>query len=138
LTLQYTEYKNPSLLITHLPVINLSLGVNEQHVRNKEACFTLSFDNHHYPNSEHGNVSSFAGPTDTHLDYEIRDNFMQPPPPPGKKCILLSIKYGISEGLLEVKRHSNSDSKNQVLHSKMVMLKTKTHLYSIKIAATFF
>jgi hypothetical protein len=57
---------------------------------------------------------------------------------PGKKCILLSKKYGISDGLLEVKRYSNSDSKNQELHSKMVMLKTKTHLYNIKIAATFF
>lgn len=77
LTLQSKEYKNPSLLITHLPVINLSLGVNEQHVRNKEACFTLSVDNHHYPNSDHGNFSSFAGHTDTHLDYEIQENFMQ-------------------------------------------------------------
>jgi len=118
------------LFITHLLVINLSLGGNEQHVRNTEACFTLSCNNHHYPHSENGNYSSFVGHIDTHLDYEIQENFMQFFL--GKMCILLSRKYSISEGLLEVKRYSNNDLKNQLLHSKMVMLKTKTHLYNIQ------
>lgn len=80
--LYYTDFaihriKNPSLFITHLLVINLSLGVIEQHVRNTKACFTLSCDNHHYPHSQHGNFSSFAGHIDTHLDHEIQENVTQ-------------------------------------------------------------
>lgn len=54
-----------------------------------------------------------------------------------KKVHLLSRKYGISEGLLEVKRFWNSDLKNQVLHSKRVMLNTKTPLYNIQNCSYF-